>query len=68
MGNDHSHNIAFVVDVLVALTGWTAGMWITLLESSFHWFFLVGGAVLLMLRILIARRDWKEGRRDGEKE
>lgn len=47
-----------VIDHTIALTALASPWWLQVLQNGAAIFMLVGGAVLLSLRILIAFREW----------
>jgi hypothetical protein len=47
------------VDAAIGLGSVTAPWWLDLFNQATHVYFIIGGAVLLTLRIALAVRDWR---------
>ena len=54
--------------IATAATATGAVVWLDLVEAGLGLLTLTLGLVLLVYRILIARRQWREGQQDGEDE
>jgi hypothetical protein len=47
------------IDGAIAVGSVTAPWWLELFNQASHVYFIVGGAILLTLRIALAVRDWR---------
>jgi hypothetical protein len=56
------------LDVGVAAGGLTYPIWSAVFDSGLQWFALVGGAVLLVLRLWLVILELRQKRRDREED
>lgn len=54
------------IDGTLGLGAVTSPFWLSWVENGLGIFMLVGGAVLLTLRLMITWRQWRAGKQDDE--
>lgn len=55
-----------VTDAAVGLGGISVAVWVHYAENGLKWFALIGGAILLGLRIAIAVRELREKKKEDK--
>lgn len=62
----HDEKIKLAIDTVTGVTATaTAPFWFQALQYGVGTFMLIGGAILLVFRLMITYRDWKRGRDKG---
>lgn len=52
-------HIQSVVDTTIATSALSSPLWLQAIEEGFHAYVLIGGCILLTLRIILAVRDFR---------
>jgi hypothetical protein len=58
-------NVKLYIDSTLGTAGITAPVWVEYLSTGLGVFTLLVGAGLMVLRFLIALREWRAGKKDG---
>jgi hypothetical protein len=53
------------IDGALGAAGISSPFWLTQLQTVAGAVVAVGGAVLIVIRVMIAWRDWRNGKKDG---